>query len=43
MSGISGKVVPGGVSVVVGANGKLGTRRFLQALQGRDQTDGQGE
>ena len=40
MSGISGKVVPGGVSVVVGANGKLGTvvssKRYKEEIKPMD-------
>ena len=40
MSGISGKVVPAGVSVIVGANGKLGTvvssKRFKEEIKPMD-------
>ena len=40
MSGISGKVVPAGVCVVVGANGKLGTvvssKRFKEEIKPMD-------
>ena len=43
IAGISGVTVPGGVAVIIDANGHLGTNASSARFQGRDQAHGQGK